>query len=113
MAKSLTTRKRHCCAFPPLGAHCPASRMRLMSASGTGSGLRRRIARVVWMISKSSVSSAMEYLCSRYPRREREPDDSIFAALRDFFLVDRAGLVNLHDAVEARDAAAWQLAGLA
>jgi hypothetical protein len=38
---------------------------RLMSASGTGSGSRRRIARVVWMISKSSVASTMKYTCSR------------------------------------------------
>src|SRR5215831_3001167 len=34
--------------------------MRLMSASGTGSGLRRRMARVVWMISKSSVPATMK-----------------------------------------------------
>ena len=32
---------------------------------GTGSGLRRRIARVVWMTSKSSVASTMKYTCSR------------------------------------------------
>ena len=43
----------------PLGAHCPASMILAMSASGTGSGFNRRIARVVWMMSKRSVLSGM------------------------------------------------------
>src|SRR5215472_34085 len=52
---SWTTRKRHRCIFPPLGAQTPASRIFLISSFGTGSGLSRRIERVVLIISNSSV----------------------------------------------------------
>jgi len=41
--------------FPPLGAHTPASRILRISSFGTGSGLSRRIERVVLMISNRSV----------------------------------------------------------
>src|SRR5215510_4668700 len=52
-------RKRQRCEFPPLAAHTPACRIFRISSSGTGSGLSRRMARVVWMISKRSVPSGM------------------------------------------------------
>src|SRR5215472_13930385 len=72
---SWTTRKRHRCIFPPLGAQTPASRIFLISSFGTGSGLSRRIERVVLMISNRSVvlavSSGIAYpLCERYADRE-------------------------------------------
>src|SRR5262249_21491452 len=50
---------RHRCVLPPFGAHTPASRILRMSASGTGSGRSRRIARVECMISKRSLSEAV------------------------------------------------------
>src|SRR4029079_18390257 len=59
MAASLMTRKRQRCVLPPLGAHTPAWRILRSSAAGTGSGFSRRMARVVWMISKRSVFSGM------------------------------------------------------
>src|SRR5665213_3737310 len=49
--------KRQRCVLPPLAAQAPAARILLISASGTGSGFNRRIARVVCMISKTSVES--------------------------------------------------------
>src|SRR5215472_11039510 len=52
---SRTTRNRHRCMFPPLGAQTPASRILRISSFGTGSGLSRRIDRVVRMISNRSV----------------------------------------------------------
>src|SRR5262244_2045242 len=75
MAGSLITRKRQRWAFPPLGAHCPACRIWRMSASGTGSALRRRIERVVWMISNRSelpdiVSPLLTAAIVPYARRE-------------------------------------------
>src|ERR671911_2042270 len=45
--------------LPPLGAQLAASTSRSSVARGTGSGLRRRIARVVCRISKSGASSPM------------------------------------------------------
>src|SRR5258707_8104515 len=45
--------------LPPEGAAVPASRILLISASGTGSGFSRRIERVVWMISNSPGSSEL------------------------------------------------------
>src|SRR5215471_6528848 len=47
------------CMFPPLGAHTPASRILRISSFGTGSGLSRRIERVVLMISNRSVLLAV------------------------------------------------------
>src|SRR5437763_13339109 len=43
--------------LPPLGAHVAASTTCSSSSSGTGSGLRRRIARIVDMTSKTGASA--------------------------------------------------------
>src|SRR6266850_8264008 len=59
MAWSFTTRKRQRWVLPPFGAHTPAWMILRISASGTGSGLSRRMARIVRMISKRSVVSGM------------------------------------------------------
>src|SRR5688500_18386101 len=56
---SLMTRKRQRCVLPPFGAHTPACKIFRISSSGTGSGLSRRIARVVCMISNRSVASGI------------------------------------------------------
>src|SRR5436190_1328468 len=64
MAGSLMTRKRQRWVLPPLGAHTPACRILRTSASGTGSRFSRRMARMVWMISKRSVFSGMLVLPS-------------------------------------------------
>src|SRR5206468_10624803 len=50
------TRNRQRWVLPPLGAQAPACRIFRISSSGTGSGFKRRIARIVCMISNSSVS---------------------------------------------------------
>ena len=50
------TRKRQDCIFPPLAANVPDSRILLTNAGGTGSGFRRRMERVVRIISKRSNS---------------------------------------------------------
>ena len=52
--RSRTTKNRHRCIFPPLGAQTPASRIFRISSFGTGSGFIRRIDRVVRMISNTS-----------------------------------------------------------
>src|SRR5215831_14499679 len=68
---SRITRNRQRCIFPPLGAQTPASRIFLISSFGTGSGLSRRIERVVLMISNSSVlwfSFGMAFSCLAQPR---------------------------------------------
>jgi hypothetical protein len=44
---SRTTIKAQFCAFPAEGARIAASRMHVISASGTGSGLKRRSERAV------------------------------------------------------------------
>jgi hypothetical protein len=44
--------------LPPLGAHTAASRSFCTNAAGTGSGFKRRIDRVVRMISNRSVVGA-------------------------------------------------------
>ena len=49
--------KNHGWRLPPLGANVPASQTLRISSRGTGSGLRRRIARVVRMPSSSGTSS--------------------------------------------------------
>src|SRR5829696_9261822 len=54
MARSLTTRNRQAWRLAPLAAQTPASRISTISSSGTGSGFRRRIARVEPMTSKTS-----------------------------------------------------------
>src|SRR5262249_58748557 len=51
--------KIHGWRLPPLGANVPASHTFLMSSGGTGSGRRRRSARVVRMPSSSGTSSPM------------------------------------------------------
>src|SRR6266851_6527375 len=51
---SRITRNRQRCIFPPLGAQTPASRIFRINSFGTGSGLSRRIDRVVRMISNRS-----------------------------------------------------------
>lgn len=53
--------------FPPLGAQTPASRILRISSFGTGSGLSRRIERVVRMISNGSGSTASSDLFSLVP----------------------------------------------
>src|SRR5215471_15814442 len=72
---SWTTRNRHRCIFPPLGAQTPASRIFRINSFGTGSDFSRRIDRVVRMISNRSVViavfSGIAYpLCVRYADRE-------------------------------------------
>src|ERR1043165_8953352 len=49
--------KNHGWRLPPLGANVPASHTLRTSSGGTGSGFRRRIARVVRMPSSSGTSS--------------------------------------------------------
>src|SRR5438067_10578280 len=67
MAWSLTTRNRQRWVLPPFGAHTPAWMILRISASGTGSGLSLRMARVVRMISNRSVVSGMLVLpCGAY-----------------------------------------------
>src|SRR5215472_14539624 len=56
---SRTTRNRHRCIFPPLGAQTPASRIFRIKLFGTGSGFSRRIERVVLMISNRSAVFAV------------------------------------------------------
>src|SRR6516225_2575594 len=51
---SRTTRNRQRCIFPPLGAQTPASMIFRLYSFGTGSGLSRRIERVVRIISNRS-----------------------------------------------------------
>src|SRR5262245_51885908 len=48
------TRNRQRWVLPPLGAQVPACRIFRISSSGTGSGFRRRMARMVCMVSKRS-----------------------------------------------------------
>src|SRR5581483_5732108 len=62
---------RHRWLLPPFGAHTPASMILRISASGTGSGLSRRMARVVRMISKRSVVSGMLVLPGKGYSRSR------------------------------------------
>src|SRR5204862_154227 len=52
---SLMTRNRQRCVLPPLGAQTPACRIFRTSSSGTGSGFKRRMARMVCMMSNRSV----------------------------------------------------------
>src|SRR5271157_3299544 len=48
------TRNRQRCMLPPDGANTPASRIFRINSAGTGSGFKRRIDRVVAMISNKS-----------------------------------------------------------
>src|SRR5262245_5793466 len=54
---SVTAMKCHGWRLPPLGANVPASQTLRISAMGTGSGLRRRIARVERSASNRVISS--------------------------------------------------------
>src|SRR5215510_3307919 len=67
---SVTAMKNHGCRFPPLGANVPASHTLRINSGGTGSGLSRRIARVVRMPSKSGTSSPMRPIVSRMRKRK-------------------------------------------
>src|SRR3990172_1935359 len=53
---SCTTTKCQGCRLPPFGAWVAASSTRQRRGSGTGSGLSRRMARIVAIASKSSIS---------------------------------------------------------
>src|SRR6516162_2324931 len=53
---SRTTTNAQFCAFPPEGARIAASRIFVISFSGTGSGLRRRKDRAEWIASNSPIS---------------------------------------------------------
>jgi hypothetical protein len=59
VARSVTTRNRAICRLPPLGAFEAASMMRRRSASGIGSGLKRRIERWVNIASPSGIDSRL------------------------------------------------------
>src|SRR3954469_4147823 len=58
-ARSVTTTNSNAWRFEPLGPHVAASTSFSSSSSGTGSGLSRRMARIVLMTAKSASGSAV------------------------------------------------------
>src|SRR5680860_1529814 len=76
---SVTTTNRQFWTFPPEGARMAVSSMESTTSSGMGSGLTRRIARVVYRASKSSMTP--EPTASRRCRRSA-PNDRLEPASR-------------------------------